>query len=205
MPTSRILLAWVMRTSILRNAPSISPTRKFAVVVFSSVSLSRRSCSSVSAVVWRSQYSSTPSGRTLTPTARRSFFCSIVETPLNRVQLFLGTGILAYNRIGDSRFQSSDSFPFARRPDITVAANLVQSPVDFEAMAVGVEKLHGDLTTRPAPPFKRDRGTLFAQPLAHVEDLGHRSNLESDVMQLCMARLPRAGADQRNRMMIGMA
>src|SRR5262245_39109860 len=31
------------------------------------------------AVVWRSQYSSTPSGRTFTPTARRSFFCSIVE------------------------------------------------------------------------------------------------------------------------------
>jgi hypothetical protein len=35
-------------------------------------------------------------------------------------------------------------------------------------MAIGIEKLHGDLTTRPAPPFERDRGTLFVQPLAHA-------------------------------------
>lgn len=95
--------------------------------------------------------------------------------------------------------------PFTRRPDISAGADLVQSPVDFEAMAVGIEKLHGDLTTRPAPPFKRNCGTPFAQPLAHRKDLLDRSDLESDVMQLRMARSPRAGADQRNRMMIGMA
>jgi len=72
-------------------------------------------------------------------------------------------------------------------------------------MAIRVEKPHGNLTTRPAPPFKRDCGTLLAQPLAHVEDFGERSNLESYVMQLRVARSPSAGADQRNRMMIGMA
>src|SRR6266508_5261125 len=205
MPTSRILLAWVMRTSILRNAPSSSPTRKFAVVVFSSVSLSSRSCNSVSAVVCRSQYSSTPSGRTFTPTARRSFLCSIVEKLLSWRRLFLSARILAHDRIGDRGFESSNCFPFARRPDIAAGTDLVQSPVDFEAMAIGIEKLHRDLTTRSAPPFKRDCGTLLAQPLAHVEDFGERSNLESDVMQLCMSRPSSAGANQRNRMMIGMA
>lgn len=72
-------------------------------------------------------------------------------------------------------------------------------------MAIGIEKLYGDLTTRPAPPFKRDCGLPFAQPLAHWKDLLDRPDLESDVMQLRMARWPRASADQRNRMMIGMA
>jgi hypothetical protein len=98
----------------------------------------------------------------------------------------MSAGILPYDRIGNRGFESSDSFPFARGPDITAGANLVQSLVDFEAMAVGIKKLHGDLTTRAAPPFKRDCRTLFAQPFAHVEDFGERSNLESNVMQLCM-------------------
>jgi hypothetical protein len=72
-------------------------------------------------------------------------------------------------------------------------------------MAIRVEKLHGDLTTRPAPPFKRDRRTLLAEPLAHGKNLLDRSDLESNMVQLRMARLPRTGADQRYRMMIGMA
>ena len=57
-------------------------------------------------------------------------------------------------------------------------------------MAIGIKKLHRDLTASPAPPFKRNRGTLFAQPLARVKDFGERSNLESDVMQLCMPNRP---------------
>src|SRR6266850_2516294 len=140
---------------------------KFAVVVFSSVSLSSRSCSSVRAVVCRSQYSSTPSGRTFTPTARRSFFCSmIVQRLLSWSKLFLGVDVLAHHRVGDGGFQRSHPLPFARRPDIAVGADLVQSPVNFQAMAIGIKKLYRDLTTGPAAPFERDRGTLFAQPLA---------------------------------------
>src|SRR5262245_65883440 len=110
MPTSRILLAWVLRTSIFRNAPSISPTRKFAVVVFSSVSLSSRSCSSVSAVVCRSQYSSTPSGRTLTPTARRSFLCSmILQRLLSWSKFFWNADLLAHHRFWRRRLQAGHS------------------------------------------------------------------------------------------------
>ena len=120
------------------------------------------------------------------------------------VKLFSNAGILTGYGIGDRGFEGSDSFPFARSSDATAGADLVQSPVDFEAMAVGIKKLHGNLTARAAPSFKRDRSTVFAQPLAHVEDFGHRSDLESNVMQLRMERLPRATADQRDRMMIGM-
>src|SRR5512135_1229522 len=183
MPTSRILLAWVMRTSILRNAPSISPTRKFAVAVFSSVSWSSRSCSSVSAVVCRSQYSSTPSGSTFTPTARRSFLCSIVEKLLSLWRrLFLSAGVLAYYRIGGRGFEGSNSFPLARGPDITAGADLVQSPVDLEAVAIGVEKFDRDLTSRPAPALEGDRRAVFAQPLARGKYFVEVPHFESNMV-----------------------
>jgi hypothetical protein len=45
---------------------------------------------------------------------------------------------------------------------------------------------------------------VLAQLFSHVQDLVKRRHLESDVMQFFMMRSPRAGADQRNRMMIGM-
>src|SRR6266498_4177874 len=182
MPTSRILLAWVMRTSILRNAPSSSPTRKFAVVVFSSVSLSSRSCNSVSAVVCRSQYSSTPSGSTFTPTARRSFLCSIVENVLSWSRLFLSAGILAYYRIGNRGFESLDSLPFVGRPDITAGSDLIHAPIDLETMAVGIEKFDRDLTSRPAPALECDRRAVFAQPLARGKYFVEAPDLESDMV-----------------------
>jgi hypothetical protein len=62
-------------------------------------------------------------------------------------------------------------------------------------MAIGIKKLYRDLTTGPAAPFERDRGTLFAQPLADAEDFLNRRILESDMVQLCMARWPRTGAN----------
>ena len=72
-------------------------------------------------------------------------------------------------------------------------------------MAIGIKKLHRDLTAGPPPPFKRNRGTLFAQPLAHCKDLLDRPDLESDMVQLFMLRARRSVPDQRNRVMIGMA
>jgi hypothetical protein len=88
---------------------------------------------------------------------------------------------------------------------MAAGADLVQSPVNFQAMAIGIKKLYRDLTTGPAAPFKRDRDTLFPQPLAHCEDLLDRPDLESDMVQLFMLRERRSVANQRNGVMIGMA
>jgi hypothetical protein len=67
---------------------------------------------------------------------------------------------------------------------MAAGADLVQSPINFQAMAIGIKKFYRDLTTGPSAPFKRDRGTLFPQPLAHCEDLLDRPDLESDMVRL---------------------
>src|SRR5687768_11859015 len=69
------------------------------------------------------------------------------------VRLLLSARILAYHWVGDGGFQCPDAIPFAWRADIAAGADLVQSPVNFQAMAIGIKKLYRDLTTGPAAPF----------------------------------------------------
>ncbi len=67
-------------------------------------------------------------------------------------------------------------------PHAAVAADLIDTPVNFQRMIVRVAKLHGDLTAGAAAAFKVDLGAAFTQAIARVQDFAERRHLESEVM-----------------------
>src|SRR5437867_11485678 len=119
-----------------------------------------------------------------------------------RTPLPIDVCVLAGDRIGDRLFQAPDSLPFGGGTNMAVASDLIEAPIDFYAMMVGIEKLHGDLASRPAAPVERDRNLVLAQPISHAKDLFERPNLERDMMQLDVFRLSRPRANQRNGVVV---
>ena len=72
-------------------------------------------------------------------------------------------GVLAGYRVGNRLFQRSNTVPFMRRTSASVASDLIQAPIYFQAMVIGVAKLHGYLPARPAAAFKVDSHIVRTQ------------------------------------------
>ncbi len=98
--------------------------------------------------------------------------------------------ILARHRIGDGFVQRLYAVPFVRRPDMAVAADLIDTPVDFQGVVVRVAELDGDLTAGAAPSFKVDLGAVLLQPVAGAQHFAEGRDFEGEVMQFAMAFLP---------------
>ena len=54
------------------------------------------------------------------------------------------------DRVGDGVFQGADGFPLRLRPDDPLGADLIDAPVDFQQMPVGVAEFHHQLHARAA-------------------------------------------------------
>ena len=71
---------------------------------------------------------------------------------------------------------------------MTVASNLIQSPIDLDGVSIGIQKLYGDLAACPAASFKRNRGPMLAQAIAHAKNFFKCGNFKSDMMELVVLR-----------------
>src|SRR5262245_42259825 len=58
---------------------------------------------------------------------------------------------LMHDRVGDGLLERLRRLPFARRTHVTVAADLVDAPVDLDVVALGIPELDGELAARAAP------------------------------------------------------
>ena len=90
--------------------------------------------------------------------------------------------ILSRYRMCNSFVERFYAMPLVRWPHAAVAADLIDTPVNFERMIVRVAKLHGDLTAGAAAAFKVDLGAAFTQAIARAKDFAERRHLESEVM-----------------------
>ena len=113
--------------------------------------------------------------------------------------------VLTGHRMRDSFLQRFHPMPLILRPDATIAADLIDTPVDFHRMVVRIAEFYGDLTTSPAASFKIDLNLIGAQAITSPDNFGQCGNFKGEVMQLFVRRSSLAGADQRQAMMVGIA
>src|SRR5579862_5249782 len=92
--------------------------------------------------------------------------------------------VLATDRIVDRLFEAVRPDPFFFGADNPVGANLIEAPIDLEAMTVGIAKLDRDLRAGAAPALEIDRPIHLLQVIAREDHLIERSHLESDVIEL---------------------
>ena len=104
-------------------------------------------------------------------------------------------GVLARNGVGYRFFQRSDAVPLVGWTHPAVAADLIDAPIDFQRVIVGVAKLDGDLAAGAAAPFEIDSRAVGPQAVARPYDLGERGNLERQMVQLAIGISPLARAD----------
>ena len=84
----------------------------------------------------------------------------------------------------------------------TVAADLVDSPVDLHAMIIRVAEFNGNLTAGAAAALEIDLYVVGAQAITRANNLREGRNLEGEVVQLPVAGLSLCGADQSQTVMI---
>ena len=113
--------------------------------------------------------------------------------------------VLTGYRMGDSFLQRFYPVPLILRPDPTIAADLIDTPVDFHRMVVRIAEFYGDLAAGPAAAFKIDLNLIGAQAITGPDDFGECRDLKCEVMQLFVGGLSFAGADQRQAMMVCIA
>src|SRR5882724_7105839 len=82
--------------------------------------------------------------------------------------------VLAAHGIGDRLRQALRTLPLGRRAGATVAADLVDPPIDLEAVAVRIAELDGDLAAGPAAALEIDGDALGAQVIARSQHLVER-------------------------------
>jgi hypothetical protein len=88
---------------------------------------------------------------------------------------------------------------------MTVAADLIDAPVDFQRVIVRIAKFHRDLTARPTAAVEVDFRLRRSQTIAGAKDLGKRRYFERKMMKLAIGVLAVASADESEAMMIGVA
>src|SRR5207247_2653124 len=71
--------------------------------------------------------------------------------------------ILAAHRISDGVLQAAGTFPFAWRPDLAIAADLVDSPIDLQPVIVEIAKFDGYLAAGATPAGEVDLHSVPAQ------------------------------------------
>jgi len=113
--------------------------------------------------------------------------------------------VLTGDGMSDSFLQRFHTMPFILRPDPTIAADLIDAPVDFHRMVVRIAELYGDLATGPAASFKIDLNVIGTQAITSPDNFGERRDFKCKVMQLLVCRLPFSGADQCQAMMVRVA
>src|SRR5690348_1635294 len=86
--------------------------------------------------------------------------------------------VLAFDRLVDRLFEAVRPHPFLGRPHITVAANLIEPPIDLQPVTVGIAELDRDLRPGPAAAFEVDLHLVLLQMLARDEDLIERRDFE---------------------------
>jgi hypothetical protein len=95
--------------------------------------------------------------------------------------------------------------PLILRPDPTIAADLINAPVNFHRMVVRIAELYGDLATGAPASFKIDLNLIGAQTITSPDDFGECRDFKGEVMQLLIGGLALAGTDQRQAMMVRVA
>src|SRR5215813_14894368 len=95
------------------------------------------------------------------------------------------------------------ALPFAGRADAPVAADLIDAPVNFQAVIVRIAKLYGDLTTSPAAAGEINFDPVPAQMVVGSHDFVKGRNLKGDVVEVGIRGrfLPRP--HERDPVMIG--
>src|SRR5260221_7349141 len=82
-------------------------------------------------------------------------------------------GVLTTHRIGDRRIEAPHPFPFRLRPGPAIAADLVDAPIDFQAVAVGIAEFDGQLATGAPAALENDFDLAFAPGVAGAHHLLH--------------------------------
>src|SRR5919108_4328784 len=113
--------------------------------------------------------------------------------------------ILSMHRIGDGFVQGFRAAPLVRRTNSAIAPDLIDSPIDFNAVIIGVAELDCYLTAGAPASFEVYFDGVRAQAIARADNVDKSRHLKGKVMQLFITGLPFAGADQRQTMMIGIA
>src|SRR5947207_7508201 len=75
-------------------------------------------------------------------------------------------GVLAGDRVGDGRCEAADPVPLLAGARPAVAADLVDAPVDLEAMVVGIAEFDGELAAGAAASLEIDRHAVPGQMVA---------------------------------------
>src|SRR5439155_1186656 len=97
-------------------------------------------------------------------------------------------GVLTLHRIGDRRVEAAHPFPFLLWPRSAIAADLVDAPIDLQAMAIGVAEFDGQLAAGAPATLEIDLDPVIAQVIAGPQDLLQRRDLEGDVVEFDIFR-----------------
>jgi hypothetical protein len=95
--------------------------------------------------------------------------------------------------------------PLILRPDPTIAADLIDTPVDLHGMVVRIAEFYSDLAAGPPAALEINLNMIGAQAITGPDDFGECRDFKCEVMQLFISGLSFAGADQRQAMMVCIA
>lgn len=87
---------------------------------------------------------------------------------------------LAAYGIGDGGGEAVRPFPFAQWPHRAIAANLIDTPVDLQAVPVRIAEFDGDLAAGAAPALEIDGDAMPPQVIARAHHLVECRNLEGN-------------------------
>jgi hypothetical protein len=88
---------------------------------------------------------------------------------------------------------------------LPVAADLVDAPIDFQAVIVRIAKFDSDLATGSAAAGEIDLDAVPAQMVVRPHDLVEGRDLEGEMVEVEISRLLCHRADERDSVMIGVA
>src|SRR5205823_6338124 len=86
--------------------------------------------------------------------------------------------ILAAHRIDDRILDRTHALPFGGWPGRAVAADLIDPPIDFETVPIGVAEFDRDLAAGTPPTFEIDQHLAAAQMVSRPHHLVERRDLE---------------------------
>src|SRR5262245_39895705 len=109
-------------------------------------------------------------------------------------------GILARRRPTHRLFERGGLPPFLPGTRATIGTDLIDTPIEFEMMAVGIEELDRNLAARAAAAFIDDLRAVCRQMIARPEHLVEGRKLEGKMMQALVVGLILA-ADEGEAMM----
>ena len=113
--------------------------------------------------------------------------------------------VLAPHRIVERVFEAARPLPLGGRADSTIAADLVDAPIDFEPMIVGVAEFDRKLAAGAAAALEIDLDAMPAQMVASPYHFVEGRDLKGNVVQLDILRRRIRRTDKRDAVMVGVA